>query len=75
MESPGTYPDAEPYEFGGVEQAEVMSASVIAPAATNARNLFIDASPCRLSPVEKSRCSLLPDHLSLEDIGALPSLR
>ena len=45
MESPGTYPDAEPYEFGGVEQAEAMAASVIAPAATNARNLFIDASP------------------------------
>jgi hypothetical protein len=34
-----------PYEFGGVEQAEIMAARLIAPADTNARNLFIDASP------------------------------
>jgi hypothetical protein len=40
-ESPGTYPEAEPYEFGGVEHAASAEMPINAPAATKARNLLI----------------------------------
>ncbi|CCM75427.1 hypothetical protein BN77_2580 [Rhizobium mesoamericanum STM3625] len=45
IESPGTYPDAEPYDVGMFEQAETIAARLIsAPAATNTRYLLIHFS-------------------------------
>ncbi|ABC90596.1 hypothetical protein RHE_CH01801 [Rhizobium etli CFN 42] len=80
MESPGWYPDAEPYEFGGVEQAEEMTDRPIAPAAKIPRNLLMDASPIPLRSVSESRSfenhgrvsrgHLFRDHSAPEDIGA-----
>lgn len=55
MESPGWYPDAEPYEFGGVEQAEAMTARIIAAAVKDARNLFMDTFPISAALSKRER--------------------